>query len=375
MPILNLNFNNLIMGFTFPSFGQIVMILVAGVLIYQAVYHKHKPLLLLPMGIGILASNLPFPYMTANVVSSVLGFMLKGIESGAYPVLVLFAIGTMVDLGLLIADPKNFIIGAMAQVGVFIVFFLMAIIAPFLGNVQSYAATSIVGLADGNLSMYITALIAPERLAALIIASYSYAGLLPILQPRITKFLTTKEERKINMPYLRHVSRGEKIIFACVSMALCGIFLANAFPLIGAFMFGNILRESDIIKSFSSNIQKSLTSILTVVMGIAVGATATAGSFLRLDTAVIFLFGFLSLMLTTGIGIMTAKIINIFTGKTNPIIGSAGLSAFPAPSWSAHIFGQEAMSSNCLLLHAMAVNTAGIISGAFCVGIFLTVFH
>lgn len=375
MPILNINFNNLIMGVTFPSLGQIIMILVAGVLLYQAVYHKHKPLLLLPMGIGILASNLPFPYMTASVINNVLGVMLKGIESGVYPVFIFFAIGTMVDLGLLIADPKNFIIGAMAQTGVFIIFFVMAVIGPFLLDVEIYAATSIIGLADGNLSMYITALITPQRFPAVVIASYSYAGLLPILQPRITRLLTTKEERKINMPYLRHVSRGEKIIFACVSMTLCGILLANAFPLIGAFMFGNILRESDIIKSFSSSIQKSLTSILTVVIGIAVGATATSVSFLRFETVIIFLFGFLSLILTTSIGIITAKIINIFTGKTNPIIGSAGLSAFPAPSWSAHLFGQEARASNCLLLHAMAVNTAGIISGALCVGIFLTVFH
>ena len=239
------------------------------------------------------------------------------------------------------------------------------------------AATSIIGVADGSLAMYMASLIAETRyFAPIVIASYLYMELLPILQMGVTKFLTTSKERKISMSYLRHVSRGEKIIFAVISMGFCGIFLSNAFPLIAALLFGSILRESDIIKNFSVNLQKSLNGILTMFIGIAIGSSTTAETFITFNTIIIFLFGLLSLILSTVIGILTAKIMNILTrGKVNPIIGSAGLSAFPIPAWGAHIYGQENSSSNCLLLHAMAVNISGIISGAISVGILLTFFH
>lgn len=377
MRALNLNFNNLFLGFGFPSFGQIIMILAAAFLIYQAIHHKRKPLLLLPMGVAILATNMPLPYMTASVIDGVLGFMFGGAISGIYSVLVFFAVGTMIDLGLVLADPKNFFIGATAQIGIFVVFFIMSSFGIFSNiGVETAAATSMIGAADGALAMYLSALIAPAKFAPIVIAAYLYMELVPVLQSKLTGILTTKEERKITMNYLRYVSRGEKIIFAVVAMALCGIFLANAFPLIAALMFGNILRESDIIKTFSSSLQKSLTSILTILIGIAIGSSASADTFISYSTIVIFLFGFLAFILSTSIGILTAKVMNLATGgKVNPIIGSAGLSAFPVPAWGAHIYGQEVSSSNCLLLHAMAVNVSGIISGAVCMGILLTFFH
>ena len=376
--ILGLDLNNLIAGFYPPSFAQIIMMLLGAYLIYMSIYYNKKPLLLLPMGIAILASNMPLPRMTTEVVNGFLGFIYSGADSGVYSILVFFAVGTMIDLGLILADPKNFFIGASSQVGIFIVFYVMSSLSVYLNlGYDIAAATSIIGAADGSLAMYMASLIAePRYFAPIVIAAYLYMELLPILQISVTKFMTTKEERKISMSYLRHVSRGEKIIFAVISIGFCGIFLSNSFPLIAALLFGSILRESDIIKNFSVNLQKSLNGILTMIIGIAIGSRATADTFITFNTIVIFFFGFMSLILSTIIGILVAKIMNILTGgKVNPIIGSAGLSAFPIPAWGAHIYGQENSSSNCLLLHAMAVNISGIISGAVVVGILLAFFH
>ena len=376
--ILGLDFNNLFAGFYPPSFAQIIMILLGAYLIYMSIYYNKKPLLLLPMGVSILASNMPLPKMTTEVINGFLGFISSGADSGVYSILVFFAVGTMIDLGLILADPKNFFIGASSQIGIFIIFYIMSSFGEHLNLGDNIAAaTSIIGAADGSLAMYMASLIAETRyFAPIVIASYLYMELLPILQMGVTKFLTTSKERKISMSYLRHVSRGEKIIFAVISMGFCGIFLSNAFPLIAALLFGSILRESDIIKNFSVNLQKSLNGILTMFIGIAIGSSTTAETFITFNTIIIFLFGLLSLILSTVIGILTAKIMNILTrGKVNPIIGSAGLSAFPIPAWGAHIYGQENSSSNCLLLHAMAVNISGIISGAISVGILLTFFH
>ncbi|AGA67204.1 sodium ion-translocating decarboxylase subunit beta [Brachyspira pilosicoli] len=370
---LGLDFNYLFAGFYPPSFSQIIMILIGAYLIYMSIYYNKKPLLLLPMGVAILAANMPLPKITEDVINGFLGMIYNGASSGVYSVLVFFAVGTMIDLGLVLADPKNFFIGASSQIGIFVVFFM---ISNLMGS-DVAAATSIIGAADGSLAMYMTTLVTDARyFAPIVMASYLYMELLPILQIGVTKFLTTKKERTISMSYLRHVSRGEKIIFAVIAMSLCGIFLANSFPLIAALLFGSILRESDIIKNFSVTLQKSLTGILTMLIGIAIGSSASADTFISLSTILIFVFGFVSLILNTVIGVIVAKIINVLTGgKVNPIIGSAGLSAFPVPAWGAHIYGQENSSSNCLLLHAMAVNISGIISGAITVGIFLTFFH
>lgn len=370
---LGLDFNYLFAGFYPPSFSQIIMILIGAYLIYMSIYYNKKPLLLLPMGVAILAANMPLPKITEDVINGFLGMIYNGASSGVYSVLVFFAVGTMIDLGLVLADPKNFFIGASSQIGIFVVFFM---ISNLMGS-DVAAATSIIGAADGSLAMYMTTLVTDARyFAPIVMASYLYMELLPILQIGVTKFLTTKKERTISMSYLRHVSRGEKIIFAVIAMSLCGIFLANSFPLIAALLFGSILRESDIIKNFSVTLQKSLTGILTMLIGIAIGSSASADTFISLSTILIFVFGFVSLILNTVIGVLVAKIINVLTGgKVNPIIGSAGLSAFPVPAWGAHIYGQENSSSNCLLLHAMAVNISGIISGAITVGIFLTFFH
>ena len=376
--ILGLDLNNLIAGFYPPSFAQIIMMLLGAYLIYMSIYYNKKPLLLLPMGVAILASNMPLPRMTTEVVNGFLGFIYSGADSGVYSILVFFAVGTMIDLGLILADPKNFFIGASSQIGIFIIFYIMSSLSVYLNLGDNIAAaTSIIGAADGSLAMYMASLIAePRYFAPIVIAAYLYMELLPILQITVTKFMTTKEERKISMSYLRHVSRGEKIIFAVISMGFCGIFLSNSFPLIAALLFGSILRESDIIKNFSVNLQKSLNGILTMLIGIAVGSSTTAETFITFNTFIIFFFGLLSLILSTVIGILVAKIMNILTGgKVNPIIGSAGLSAFPIPAWGAHIYGQENSSSNCLLLHAMAVNISGIISGAVVVGILLAFFH
>lgn len=367
-------FDNLFSGFHLPSFGQIVMILIGAYLIYQAVYYNKKALLLLPMGVSIIASNIPLPYTTENILLSFFSFIQKGTNTSLYSVLVFFAVGTMIDLGLVLADPKNFFIGASSQIGIFLVFYIMSLFG-FSDNLS--AGISIIGAADGALSMYIAPIVLSSKyFTPIVLASFLYMGILPDIQSFITKCITTEKERKISMNYLRHVSRGEKIIFAVVAMALCGILLPHSFPLVVALMFGSILRESKIIDTFSNNIQKALNGILTILIGIAIGGSTTAYNILVPSTLFIFLFGFLALILSTIIGILTAKIINIITGgKVNPIIGSAGLSAFPIPAWGAHVYGQENMSSNCLLLHAMAVNISGIISSMITVGILIAFLH
>ena len=372
---LGLDFNKLLIGFYPPSLSQIIMMIIGAYLIFLAIYYKKKPLLLLPMGVSILVSNMPLPKITEDVINGFLGLIYSGADTGVYSVLVFFAVGTMIDLGLVLADPKNFFIGASSQIGIFIIFYIMSSLFNISPNLS--AATSIIGASDGSLSMYMASLITNSKyFAAIVMSSYVYMELLPILQSGLTKCLTTSKERKISMDYLRHVSRGEKIIFAVIAMALCGIFLSNSFPLIAALLFGSILRESDIIKNFSLNLQKSLTGILTMFIGIAIGFSAQSQYFITFNTILIFAFGLLSLILTTAIGILSAKLINMLSrGKINPIIGSASLSAFPIPAWGAHIYGQENSSSNCLLLHAMAVNISGIISGAISMGIFLTFFH
>ncbi len=374
---LNIDLNYLLSGLSFPSVGNIIMILISAVLIFRAVYHKQSPLLLLPMGVGMLAVNLPLPYITASVIDRTTSIMVEGALSGVYPVLIFFAVGTMIDLGLILADPKNFFIGASSQVGIFAVFLLMGSLGKYTGiDLQTSAATAIIGSADGAMGMYLSALLSPSNFAAITIAAYLYIGFLPVIQPKLIYLLTTEKERRVSMPYLRHVSRGEKIIFSVIAMSICGIFLSNAFPLIGALMFGNILREADIIDILPITIQKAIRDMLTIAVGIAIGSSAYAKTFITLDTFFILSFGFLSFVLSTSMGIITAKVINVLTkGSVNPIIGSAGISAFPVPSWSAHLFAQEVKSSNCLLLHAMAVNTAGIISGAICAGIFLIFFN
>ena len=376
MTDFSLDFNYLISELSFPTFGNIIMIIISGILMYQSVYHKQKPLLLLPMSVVMLAVNLPLPNITAKVVNEMTSFLFQGAISGVYPLLIFFAVGTMIDLGLLLASPKNFFIGASSQLGIFLVFFIAGYFADIFGlSLELSSVAAIIGSADGAMAMYLSALISPKNFAAVSISAYSFTALLPVIQPKITAMLTTESERKISMDYLKHVSRGEKIIFAIISMTLSGLFLPNSFPLIGALMFGNILREASIIDSFSSNFQKAFTNIVTMAIGIAIGSSAYASSFLTMETLFIFVFGLISFILSTGIGVITAKIMNVITGgRVNPIIGSAGISAFPVPSWSAHLFAQEVKSSNCLLLHAMAVNTAGIISGAIGVGIFMTFF-
>lgn len=376
MTDFSLDFNYLLSELSFPTLGNVIMIILSGVLMYQSVYHKQKPLLLLPMSVVMLAVNLPLPNVTARVINEMTSFLFEGAISGVYPLLIFFAVGTMIDLGLLLASPKNFFIGASSQLGIFLVFFVAGYFSNILGlNLELSSVAAIIGSADGAMAMYLSALISPQNFAAVSIAAYSFTALLPVIQPKITAMLTTENERKISMEYLKHVSRGEKIIFAIISMTLSGIFLPNSFPLVGALMFGNILREANIIDSFSSNFQKAFTNIVTMAIGITIGSSAYASSFLTMETLFIFIFGLISFILSTGIGVITAKIMNVITGgKVNPIIGSAGISAFPVPSWSAHLFAQEVKSSNCLLLHAMAVNTAGIISGAIGVGIFLTFF-
>ena len=224
---LGLDFNNLLTGFYPPSFAQIIMILLGAYLIYMSIYYKRKPLLLLPMGVAILAANMPLPKMTEDVVNGFLGLIHSGADSGVYPVLVFFAVGTMIDLGLVLADPKNFFIGASSQIGIFLIFFIMSSLNI---NEGLSAASSIIGAADGTLAMYMASLITePKYFAAVVMAAYLYMELLPLLQSGLTKVLTTSKERKISMEYLRYVSRGEKIIFAVIAMALCGIFIRKHF--------------------------------------------------------------------------------------------------------------------------------------------------
>lgn len=381
-------------------FGKtLVMYAIVGVLVYLAVKKGFEPLLLLPIATGILLANLPGANLfhmdwfvdgvkladgtklteLSDIILHVfdegglLDILYLGVKLGIYPSLIFLGVGAMTDFSPLISNPKSVFLGGAAQFGVFAAFF-GALLLGF--NELEAAAIGIVGGADGPTAILITKILASTLLGAIAIAAYSYMALIPMIQPPLMKLLTTKKERSIKMTQLRPVSKLEKIIFPIMVVIVVCLLLPDAAPLIGFLMFGNLLNVSGVTDRLSKTAQNGLINVITIFLGLSVGATASAENFLKWETLLIIILGFCAFMLSTVGGIIGGKIMcKLSGGKINPLIGSAGVSAVPMAARVSQKVGQEEDPSNFLLMHAMGPNVAGVIGSAICAGVFLALFR
>ena len=373
-------------GFASLTWQHFVMIAIACVLIYLAVARKFEPLLLLPIAFGVLLANLPLTGIMSEPQGGepggLLYYLYQGVKLGIYPSLIFLGIGAMTDFGPLIARPSALFIGAGAQFGIIIAF----IFAYFLGfSPQEAASIGIIGGADGPTAIYLTTKLAPHLLPAIAVAAYSYMALIPMIQPPLMKALTTKKEREIVMIQLREVSKLEKICFPIIVTILCVLLLPTVAPLIGMLMLGNLFKESGVVERLSDTVQNALINIVTIFLGITVGATAVGFKideatganvgFLSAQTLGIIGLGLAAFMFSTVGGLLLGKLMCWLSGgKINPLIGSAGVSAVPMAARVSHIEGQKANPSNWLLMHAMGPNVAGVIGSAIAAGVLLSLF-
>lgn len=387
------------------DYKNYIMIVVSLVLIYLAIKKQFEPLLLLPIAFGMLlvnlypaimnppqfnmqlvsdyisqhgaAANYPIinigneSYYQISKNGGLLYYLYQGVKLGIYPPLIFLGIGAMTDFGPLIANPKSFLLGAAAQLGIFITF-IGSIFLQF--TPRQAGSISIIGGADGPTAIFVTSKLAPELLGPIAVAAYSYMALVPIIQPPIMRALTTKKERAVVMEQLRPVSKLEKIIFPIIVVILVSILLPDSAPLVGMLMLGNIFRESGVVTRLSNTVQNELMNIVTVFLGVTVGATATGDIFLTPKTISIIALGLLAFCFGTAGGVLFGKLMYKFTnGKVNPLIGSAGVSAVPMAARVSQRVGQEENPSNFLLMHAMGPNVAGVIGSAVAAGVLISI--
>jgi len=369
------------------DFGQSLMILVGLTLVYLAIVKKFEPLLLLPIGMGTILVNIPGAGMYAEPVYADSGKLLEaggllyyvfhiGIETGVFPLIIFMGVGAMTDFGPLLSNPKTLFLGAAAQFGIFAT--VLGAVALTQTGVVEYslaqaAAIGIIGGADGPTSIYVSSQLAPELLGAIAVAAYSYMALVPMIQPPIMRALTTEAERSIVMTQLRSVSKVEKVCFPLVLLVLVALFLPSAAPLLGMFCFGNLMKESGVVERLSDTVQNALINIVTIFLGLGVGAKMSADSFLNLETIGILVLGLVAFCIGTATGVLMAKGLNAIS-KTpiNPLIGSAGVSAVPMAARVSNKVGLESNSQNFLLMHAMGPNVAGVIGSAVAAGVMLS---
>lgn len=383
----------------------IIMIAIACVLLYLAIVKKFEPLLLLPIAFGMLLSNLPMikdssaimmhtefftnpEYMTDGKYINVgyicqhgglLDLLYLGVKLGIYPPLIFVGIGCMTDFGPLIANPKSILLGAAAQFGVFFTFVgalvLSALVPSINFGIKEAAAIGIIGGADGPTAIYVTKSLAPALLPAIAVAAYSYMALIPVIQPPIMKLMTRKKDRMIVMEQLRPVSKTEKILFPIIVTIIVALIIPDAVSLVGCLMLGNLMKESGVVERLTKMAQNELMNIITLFLGVTVGATATASSFLSAQTIGIIVLGLIAFCFSTVGGLFLGDIMCWVTkGKVNPLIGSAGVSAVPMAARVSQTVGQKENPSNFLLMHAMGPNVAGVIGSAVAAGVFLAMF-
>ena len=367
------------------GWGMAVMILVGFLLLYLAIKKGFEPLLLIPIGMGCILSNIPYAYIASvdpTSTHAAAGFIKilydAGIETGLFPILIFMGVGSMTDFGPLIANPKTLLLGAAAQLGIFTAL-LGALLLSFIPGINFDLAVAgsigIIGGADGPTAIYVTSRLAPPYLGSIAVAAYSYMALVPVIQPPIMKMLTTEKERKIRMSQLRPVSKTEKIIFPVMVITICAILLPSAAPLIGALMFGNLAKQCGVINRLADTMENALMNIVTICLGLSVGSKMAADRFLNLETLGILLLGMIAFGIGTAGGVLLAKLMNKLDPKhpINPLIGAAGVSAVPMAARVASKVGQEADSQNFLLMHAMGPNVAGVIGSAVAAGTLLAV--
>ncbi len=371
--LLELWFSTGIANFTL---GEIVMMVVCGLLIYLAIVKNFEPLLLIPIGFGGILANIPLAGISGP--DGLLGLLYDaGIKTGLFPLLIFMGVGAMTDFGPLLARPSLAILGAAAQFGIFITL-VGAIVMNYIPGIEfslaDASAIAIIGGADGPTAIFLASLLAPDLLGAIAVAAYSYMALVPLIQPPVMKLLTTEEERKVVMTQLRPVSRYEKIMFPFLLIGLAIILLPTATPLIGMLAFGNLLRESGVVDRLSNTAQNELINIVTIFLGLSVGGKLSADKFLNAETLGILALGIIAFTIGTAAGVIMGKIMHRVTdGQVNPLIGAAGVSAVPMAARVANKVGQEACPQNFLLMQAMGPNVAGVIGSAVAAGILLAI--
>lgn len=366
---------------------SLIMLAVACVLLYLAIVKKFEPLLLLPIAFGMLLTNLPgagmyhAEYFANGVIDwaelgtghgGLIDYLYLGVKLGIYPCLIFVGVGAMTDFGPLIANPKSLLLGAAAQLGIFITF----VGARLLGFTGAEASSiGIIGGADGPTAIFTTSQLAPHLLGPIAVAAYSYMALVPVIQPPIMKALTTDAERKIKMKQLRPVSKTEKVLFPIIVTIFVSFLVPSAASLIGCLMLGNLMRECGVVERLSKTVQNELMNIVTIFLGISVGATATAENFLNWQTLMILALGVIAFGFGTAGGVLLAKVMNLFSKeKVNPLIGSAGVSAVPMAARVSQVVAQKYDPSNFLLMHAMGPNVSGVIGSAVAAGVLLALF-
>ena len=361
-------------GFAMMTWGNAIMIVVGIFFVCLAIIKDYEPLLLLPIGFGAVVGNIPsIQGMALSVYEegSVLSYIYFGVSKGIFPPLIFLGIGAMTDFSTMLSNPKLVLLGAAAQVGIFITF----VGALFLGfNPADAASIGIIGGADGPTAIFLSSKLAPHLLGAIAIAAYSYMALVPVIQPPIMKLLTSKKERLIRMKAPRHVTQREKIIFPVVAFLVAAMIAPGAIVLIGMLFLGNLLKESCVTERLANTARNSMIDIVTILLGFSVGASTQAKAFLTNQSLLIFGLGALSFCIATAGGVIFAKVMNLFLReKINPLIGAAGVSAVPDSARVVQMVGQKEDPHNFLLMHAMAPNVAGVIGSAICSGILWSV--
>jgi oxaloacetate decarboxylase beta subunit len=373
-------------GFGSLTPGAILMMGIACLLLFLAIVKKFEPLLLVPIAFGVLLTNLPLAGMMTppvleikdNIIHTVmpgglLYYLFQGDHLGIFPPLIFMGVGAMTDFGPLIANPKSLLLGAAAQFGIFITF--MGAIFSGLFTAQEAASIGIIGGADGPTAIFLSSKLAPHLLGPIAIAAYSYMAMVPIIQPPIMRMLTSKKERMIRMSQLREVSKREKIIFPILVTIIVSLMVPPAATLIGMLMLGNLFRECGVVGRLEDTSKNALINIITIFLGVTVGATATAERFLQVETLAILALGVAAFGIGTASGVVLAKIMNkVFNMNINPLIGSAGVSAVPMAARVSQVVGQKEDPGNFLLMHAMGPNVAGVIGSAVSAGVLLSLF-
>ena len=357
-------------GFAALTWQNIAMILVSFVLFYLAIVKKFEPLLLLPISFGMFLVNLPLTGLMDE--GGIIYLMSYGVKSNLFPCLVFMGVGAMTDFSPLIANPISLLLGAAAQLGIYVAF----IFATQIGFTPAEAAAiGIIGGADGPTSIYIANNLAPHLLAPIAVAAYSYMALIPLIQPPIMKALTTKKERAVKMGQLRKVSKTEKIVFPIAVVLFCSLLLPSVAPLLGLLMMGNLFKESGVVQRLSDTAQNAMINIITIMLGLSVGAKADGSTFLDVSTLKIIVMGLAAFCFSTAGGVLLGKVLYYVTGgKINPLIGSAGVSAVPMAARVSQTVGAKENPTNFLLMHAMGPNVAGVIGSAVAAGFFMMIF-
>jgi oxaloacetate decarboxylase beta subunit len=357
-------------GYYLLDFRNVIMLLVGSLFLYLAIAKEYEPLLLLPIGFGVLVGNIPFFKgfgLGIYEPNSVLHYLYFGVTTGVYPSIVFLGLGAMTDFSSLLAMPRLMLLGAAAQMGIY--FTLISALA--LGFLPKEAASiAIIGGADGPTSIFLTAKLAPHLIGPIAIAAYSYMALIPIIQPPIMRLLTTQKERRIHMPDMRDVSRTEKLLFPAAGLILCCFLAPASIPLLGPFFFGNLMKESGVVDRLAQTARTAIIDTATIFLGFTVGASTQADVFLTPKAVGIFFLGAIAFSLATASGVLFGKIMNLFMKqKINPLLGAAGVSAVPGSAREVNMMGLKSDPNNFLLMPAMACNASGVIGSAICAGI------